>query len=106
MGLQAMQKKKKKKNPQAEGKDHVYIYSCALIYEGLKDLATRDFVRENDGPGILPNWWLLIPTHNCKSWTEKDITYSVERYKQKLILDYFNFECNPNDHFLKKDHSI
>ena len=81
----------------------MYIYSCALIYEGLKDLATRDFVRENDGPGILPNWWLLITASHGQ---KKIFTYSVERYKQKIILDYSNSECNPNDHFLKKDHSI
>ena len=50
-----------KDNDNDERKDHVYIYTCALVFEGLKDLVVRDQVRENDGPGMLASWRLLVP---------------------------------------------
>ena len=41
--------------------DHVYLYECCLLFNGLKDLAYRDMVRENDGIGMLETWKLDMP---------------------------------------------
>ena len=33
--------------------DHVYEYSCAVTWHGLKLMAERDAERENDGDAII-----------------------------------------------------
>ena len=60
-----------------ERQDHTFNYSCALLYEGLKDLATRDMVRENDGVGMVTSWRILMP----QFWENNHFKYLIIAHK-------------------------
>ncbi|KAJ8300508.1 hypothetical protein KUTeg_022027 [Tegillarca granosa] len=36
--------------------DHVFLYTCALLYKGLQDRAYKDAVRENDSEIMISHW--------------------------------------------------
>ena len=60
-----------------QDKDHIYLYACALLYECLKYQATRDFVRENDGQGMIRSWRLLVP----QFWGKRGNKYLIIAHK-------------------------
>ena len=84
--------------------DHVYLYECCFLFNGLKDLAYRDMVRENDGIGMLETWKLdmpqfwqnhhnkyLITGHKLLSGTKQLLTLLVQ-YSIN-VLTHFNSLC-------------
>ena len=52
---------KAKKTSCVKEEDHVFTYQCCLLFSGLKDLAYRDIVRENDGIGMVETWRMDMP---------------------------------------------
>ena len=64
MDLQVLQGKR-----QEFGQDHVYNYTCALLFQGLKYLTYTDAVRDNHEAMIL-NWRIDVP----QFWKKKHST--------------------------------
>ena len=80
-----------KKSSSARKEDHVYLYECCLLFNGLKDLAYRDMIREKDGIRMIEPWKIdmpqfwqnhhnkyLITGHKLLSDTKQLLTYNIK----------------------------
>ena len=65
-------------------------YSQALLYHGLKDLAEKDCVRENDGFNMAINWKINMP----EFWNNKHNKYLIIGHKLLAGIKYNLGETN------------
>jgi hypothetical protein len=83
--------------------DHVYEYSCAVTWHGLKLMAERDAERENDGDAIISQWRLdMIPFWNNNHNEYLIQPQTIFRYIKWLKGNHEVFNNLSNIYFLYK----